>query len=52
MQLKSISLFQQVWEQLHPIERQKVVSTLEMTIRNHFGMPVPQKWEIDRWIQS
>jgi len=44
-----------VWEQLHSIGRQKDASpleTLEMTLRNHFGMSVPEKWKIDSWIQS
>ena len=26
--------------------------TLEMTLRQHFGLPVPEKWKIDSWIQS
>ena len=44
-----------MWEQLHSIGRQKEASpleTLEMTFRNHFGLPVPEKWKIDSWIQS
>ena len=44
-----------MWEQLHSIGRQKEASpleTLEMTLRNHFGMPVPEKWKIESWIQS
>ena len=51
----SIGLSQQVWEQLHSIGRQKEASpleTLEMTLRQHFGLPVPEKWKIDSWIQS
>ena len=55
MELKSIGLSQQVWEQLDSIGRQKEASpveTLEMTLREHFGLPVPEKWEIDSWIQS
>ena len=54
MESKSIGLSQQVLEQLNPIKKQKdaPLKTLEITIRNHFGMPVPQKWEIDSWIQS
>ena len=53
MDLKSIGLSQQVWEQLHSIGRQKEASpleTLEMTLRQHFGLPVPEKWKIDSWI--
>ena len=55
MELKSIGLSQQVWEQLHSIGRQKEASpleTLEMTLRQHFGLPVPEKWKIDSWIQG
>ena len=55
MELKSIGLSQQVWDQLHSVGIQKQSSpleTLEMTLRKHFGMPVPQKWKIDSWIQS
>ena len=55
MDLKKIGLSQHVWDQLHSIGRQKEtppLETLEMTLRNHFGMPVPQKWKIDSWIQG
>ena len=55
MDLKSIGLSQQVWDQLHSIGRQKEappLETLEMTLRQHFGLSVPGKWKIDRWIQS
>ena len=55
MELRNIGLSQQVWEQLHSIGRQKEASpleTLEMTLRQHFGLPVPEKWKIDSWIQS
>ncbi len=55
MELKSIGLSQQVWEQLLSIGRQKEKSpleTLEMTLRNHFGLPVPEKWKIDSWVKS
>ena len=44
-----------MWDQLHSIGRQKEappLETLEMTLRNHFGMPVPEKWKIESWIQS
>ena len=44
-----------MWDQLHSIGRQKDASpleTLEMTLRQHFGLPVPEKWKIDSWIQS
>jgi len=53
--LKEIGLSQQVWEQLHSVGRQKEsppLETLEMSLRQHFGMPVPEKWKIDSWIQS
>ena len=55
MDLKSIGLSQQVWDKLNSEGIQKEASpleTLEMTLRNHFGMPVPEKWKIDSWIQS
>ena len=55
MDLKEIGLSQQVWDQLHSIGRQKEVpplETLEMTLRQYFGMLVPDKWKIDNWIQS
>ena len=55
MDLKSIGLSQQVWDQLHSIGRQKEASpleTLEMTLRQHFGLPVPEKWWVDSLIQS
>ena len=45
MELKSIGLSQQVKDQLHSIGRQKEASpleTLEMTLRQHFEMPIPQ----------
>ena len=44
-----------MWEQLHSIGRQKEappLETLEMTLRIHFGMPVPQKWMRDSWVQG
>ena len=50
MELRNIGLSQQVREQLHSIGRQKEASpleTLEMTLRQHFGLPVPEKWKID-----
>ena len=55
MDLKRIGLSQQVLEQLHSIGRQKEappLETLEMTLRQHFGLPIPVKWKIDTWIQS
>ena len=44
-----------MWEQLHSIGRQKEappLETLEMSLRQHFGFPVPEKWKVDSWIQS
>ena len=55
MDLKEIGLSQQVWDQLHSEGIQKEASpleTLEMTLRQHFGLPVLEKWKIDSWIQS
>ena len=28
------------------------LETLEMSLRQHFGLPVPEKWKVDSWIQS
>ena len=55
MELRNIGLSQQMWDQLHSVGKQKEASlleTLEMTLRQHFGLPVPEKWKIDSWIQS
>ena len=55
MDLKSIGLSQHVWDQLRSVGIQKEtppLETLEMTLRQHFGLPVPEKWKIDSWIQS
>ena len=55
VELRNIGLSQQVWVQLHSIGRQKEASpleTLEMNLRQHFGLTVPEKWKIDSWIQS
>ena len=55
MDLKEIGLSQQVWDQLRSVGIQKEapqLETLEMTLRQHFGLPVPEKWKIDSWIQS
>tara|TARA_E500000331_G_C16685908_1_gene467509 strand:- start:266 stop:457 length:192 start_codon:yes stop_codon:yes gene_type:complete len=53
--IKEIGLSQQVWDQLKSVGIQKQSSpleTLEMTLRQHFGMSVPEKWKIESWIQS
>ena len=55
VELKSIGLSQQMWDQLRSVGIQKEgppLKTLEMTLRQHFGLPVPEKWKIDSWIQS
>ena len=55
MELRNIGFSQQVWDQLHSIGRQKEappLETLEMTLRQHFGMSVPKKWIRDSWVQS
>ena len=55
MDLKEIGLSQQVWYQLRSLGIQKEappLETLEMTLRQHFGLPVPEKWKIESWIQS
>ena len=28
------------------------LETLEMSLRQHFGLPVPEKWKVDSWIKS
>ena len=55
MELRNIGLSQQVWDQLHSIGRQKEappLETLEVTVRQQVGLPVPEKWKIDSWIQT
>ena len=55
MDSMSIGLSQQVWDQLHSVGIQKKASpleNLEMTLRQHFGLSLPEKWKIDNWIQS
>ena len=55
MELRNIGLSQQVWEQLYSIGRQKEASpleTLEMTLRNHFGMHGPYKWDKGNFSES
>ena len=50
MEIRKIRLSHQVWEQLNSIGRQKEASpleTLEMTLRDYFGMPVNKKWMMD-----
>ena len=44
-----------MWDQLNSIGRQKEsppLETLEMTLRQYLGLPVPKKWKIESWIQS
>ena len=55
MGLRNFGLSPLVMDQLRTVGRQKnapPLETLEMTLRNPFGMPVLEKWKIDRWIQS
>ena len=55
MSLISIGLSQLVMDQLRTVGREKnapPLETLEMSLRQHFGFPVPEKWEVDSWIQS
>ena len=55
MELRNIGLSHQVWDQLRSVGIQKEappLETLEMTLRQHFGLPVPEKWKIDSLIQS
>ena len=55
MSLISIGLSQLVMDQLRTVGREKnapPLETLEMSLRQHFGLPVPEKWKVDSWIQS
>ena len=55
MGLSDIRLSQLVMEQLRTVGREKnapPLETLEMSLRQHFGLPVPEKWKVDSWIQS
>ena len=55
VELRNIGLSHQVWDQHRSVGIQKEappLETLEMTLRQHFGLPVPEKWKIDSWIQS
>ena len=55
MSLISIGLSQLVMDQLRIVGREKnapPLETLEMSLRQHFGLPIPEKWKVDSWIQS
>ena len=55
MSLINIGLSQLVMDQLRTVGREKnapPLETLEMSLRQHFGFPVPEKWKVDSWIQS
>ena len=55
MSLISIGLSQLVMDQLRTVGREKnapPLETLEMSLRQHFGFTVPEKWKIDSWIES
>ena len=55
MVLSDIGLSQLVMDQLRTVGREKnapPLETLEMSLRQHFGFPVPEKWTKDSWIQS
>ena len=55
MSLIGIGLSQLVIDQLRTVGREKnapPLETLEMSLRQHFGFPVPEKWKVDSWIQS
>ena len=55
MSLISIGLSQLVMDQLRTVGREKnapPLETLEMSLRQHFGFSVPEKWKVDSWIQS
>ena len=55
MVLSDIGLSQLVMDQLRTVGREKnatPLETLEMSLRQHFGFLVPEKWKVDSWIQS
>ena len=55
MSLSDIGLSQLFMDQLRTVGREKntpPLETLEMSLRQHFGLPVPEKWKVDSWIQS
>ena len=55
MSLIGIGLSQLVMDQLRTVGKEKnapPLETLEMSLRQHFGFPVPEKWKVDSWIQS
>ena len=55
MGLSDIGLIQLVMDQLRTVGREKnapPLETLEMSLRQHFGFPVSEKWNVDSWIQS
>jgi len=55
MSLIGIGLSQLVMDQLRTVGREKnapPLETLEISLRQHFGFPVPEKWKVDSWIQS
>ena len=55
MGLSDIGLSQLVMDQLRTVGREKnapPLETLEMSLRQHIGFPVPEKWKVDSWIQS
>ena len=55
MSLSDIGLSQLVMDQLRTVGREKnapPLETLEMSLRQHFVFPVPEKWKVDSWIQS
>ena len=55
MGLIYIGLSQLVIDQLRTVGREKnapPLETLEMSLRQHFGFPVPEKLKVDSWIQS
>ena len=55
MSLSDIGLGQLVMDKLRTVGREKnapPLETLEMSLRQHFGLAVPEKWKVDSWIQS
>ena len=55
MGLSDIGLSQLVMDELRTVGRHQnapPLETLEMSLRQHFGLPVPEKWKVDSWIQS
>ena len=55
MSLSDTGLSQLVMDELRSVGKEKnapPLETLEMSLRQNFGLPVPEKWKVDSWIKS